>query len=1538
MSNPLNNLENQGENYVNISGSVPALDLLARYATVQYKSDTTNFTLNNLNNSIDNVLDSHFFGNVDASLNTLRDIANLLESSHVFNKSLFYNENRQVAVGDISHNASVILDISGTDAITLPIGTTAQRPASSNLATGQIRYNTTLNVFEGYNGNNWEVLNKNSINDLSDVSFNSLALSNNNALLWNSTNNRWESGTISVSGGSSGGTSTNINENTDVSLNNLKVHGDLCGNDVSFNQLEFNSVVMNGHIIPSVNAQYDLGNAEYKIRHLFLSDNSLWIGDSHKISIRSGKMKLRKRKHNQAPKSFRDHNDYTEARALEIAGNPASIANLTLNHWKTYAKELNISINTVNDLFDAAEDFDDENDTISISSISGLQSELNLKAPINNPSFTGIPTAPTATPNTDTTQIATTAYVQKELEDLIDGAPDALDTLKEITEALGNENEFSPANTIINQISKLDVSLNDLSQNYYTNIDLKAPINDPNFTGKVGIGMNNPSYQLDIYGGSIVEYPLRIRNDIGGGVIGSINTSYFDFMTNRPKFFFSKPIYVNGSFYRYGNNPLDIGINGTSYLHIDTSGNVGIGTTSPISKLHVNGDLKINGDISGNDASFNNVEANGDISCSSLKVGGVSITQNGGISSVNNKGQTFFDLLTQQPAQFTKNGDPIETAASIDINWHYDDILANQTANILAKLSFQSLEKNKSLPFINEIRIDISGNVDSPLSGSNTWINLHTFSLSNTDDYNVSNFKTYKINKTSSENANDTNILNILSKLEFFDLRIYGVNYAENHPTVENRALLFENIQFQEPLVPPAPRFQSENNISSNDTLIINYDVSATEIGRPNSLANIISAITEYSENETNSSSIYSLDTTTLTDTESKNNIGKNTNFTLTLNSLRAGTKYNYEVKAKNNIKDEFSAFSDQRVSNMLRLPDDNSVSTSVLLTKTNNVYVTTPTNTANLSNDFVTYINTAVSTYKYEPTIETDQIIQITKPYSSTQQSTSIGYGKWVDNSENLVNLKCSIDGTLKQTITFNGFNTASSNNGTATRTNQNSNTFNYFDSPSQTDIYTDDSRKGFRLKGTFSLNQITSTNAVSAIGTAQSTPHTIKYEYNRYSDVGGTSSSATHNVYIDTLSADPSAETQTNTATVKSVIWTMGIPSVKTMDIDFVRKYININSDNMYIPGNRIIAKIKDIGKVNKSSDKNITLARDVDSGSNNKIINDSGTYEYTEEEMKIATSSYYHGAYYDEAVGIGAENGTTLTVQETIYSLKASVNSNSTLSVDHYFDKNNYNSTGGSNISRKCSYTDIYEITNSTELAKFSSNIGGIGTTQYTTTNTDSGHQKIPKDWTLLFISGQFRTNTPVTYPNVNNYEWNSIVTTGSQYSAGTIAYAKDGTIDGAGNKFKWIVFKFNGTSDITTFSTNEGDVNYLNVYQKLYNKGFTSTVLQQIKPNTYVNPTASEMGDKDVICFIKQEDSNSTDRVGNLLYLFQSDSKWYDQDANISLSTMLSSTENPAYSSFGCLVQRSNTDWGAQVLNNTGNDIYLFLGLNNSENLY
>ena len=44
------------------------------------------------------------------------------------------------------------------------------------------------------------------------------------------------------------------------------------------------SVALEGHVIPVSNADYDLGSAEYKIRHLFLSDNSLYMGTSNNVA------------------------------------------------------------------------------------------------------------------------------------------------------------------------------------------------------------------------------------------------------------------------------------------------------------------------------------------------------------------------------------------------------------------------------------------------------------------------------------------------------------------------------------------------------------------------------------------------------------------------------------------------------------------------------------------------------------------------------------------------------------------------------------------------------------------------------------------------------------------------------------------------------------------------------------------------------------------------------------------------------------------------------------------------------------------------------------------------------------------------------------------------------------------------------------------------------------------------------------------------------------------------------------------------------
>lgn len=78
-----------------------------------------------------------------------------------------------------------------------------------------------------------------------------------------------------------------------------------------------------------------------------------------------------------------------------------------------------------------------------------------------SPTFTGTPAAPTATAGTNTTQIATTAFVSTAVSNLVNGAGAALDTLKELADALGNDANF--ATTISTSLGEKLVKANNLS-------------------------------------------------------------------------------------------------------------------------------------------------------------------------------------------------------------------------------------------------------------------------------------------------------------------------------------------------------------------------------------------------------------------------------------------------------------------------------------------------------------------------------------------------------------------------------------------------------------------------------------------------------------------------------------------------------------------------------------------------------------------------------------------------------------------------------------------------------------------------------------------------------------------------------------------------------------------------------------------------------------------------------------------------------------------------------------------------------------------
>lgn len=64
-------------------------------------------------------------------------------------------------------------------------------------------------------------------------------------------------------------------------------------------------------------------------------------------------------------------------------------------------------------------------------------------APLVSPGFTGSPTAITPPANNNSTRLATTAYVQTEITDLIGGAPGALDTLNELAEAIDDDASYA---------------------------------------------------------------------------------------------------------------------------------------------------------------------------------------------------------------------------------------------------------------------------------------------------------------------------------------------------------------------------------------------------------------------------------------------------------------------------------------------------------------------------------------------------------------------------------------------------------------------------------------------------------------------------------------------------------------------------------------------------------------------------------------------------------------------------------------------------------------------------------------------------------------------------------------------------------------------------------------------------------------------------------------------------------------------------------------------------------------------------------------
>ena len=118
-----------------------------------------------------------------------------------------------------------------------------------------------------------------NLNTNIDLHLNKASAGNNEVLSWDGADYAW----VAQSGG---GSSNAISQgNTNVTVTDTGSDGKITFDTEGTDRWAFTN---GGHLIPESNAAYDIGSADYKVRHLFLSDNSLKFVDSGDVEYSLG--------------------------------------------------------------------------------------------------------------------------------------------------------------------------------------------------------------------------------------------------------------------------------------------------------------------------------------------------------------------------------------------------------------------------------------------------------------------------------------------------------------------------------------------------------------------------------------------------------------------------------------------------------------------------------------------------------------------------------------------------------------------------------------------------------------------------------------------------------------------------------------------------------------------------------------------------------------------------------------------------------------------------------------------------------------------------------------------------------------------------------------------------------------------------------------------------------------------------------------------------------------------------------------------------
>lgn len=789
---------------------------------------------------------------------------------------------------------------------------------------------------------------------------------------------------------------------------------------------------------------------------------------------------------------------------------------------------------------------------------------------------------------------------------------------------------------------------------------------------------------------------------------------------------------------------------------------------------------------------------------------------------VNDASQTFFEVMTQQPNKFNKINDGLTNTSTdtLTINWNFDSILVKQDNKILnARLAFledSTNLKSKQLPYINQIKIEISGNIDTNDSSNGHWIDFSTIQITDILNYDILENKYFIINQAFNT---DNNVNKILSKTEIFDIRVYGINHANNFPNTNTRSLYFNNLKFGGQGVPSRPRLLSE--ISFNNTTeyehkyTLTLDVSDVDIcsNYANThltgyyvTTNIVDDLRDdyLNYNKVGTNSINSYVIPIIDDVFQTSDIFADISFNINLlsktktNSITYyGSKFKYDIIVRNSLgNDTWSKPLPVTTKNFSRIPRSNGISSNFVLSSklqsSNNKLILSKT-----YNENINYINYNIESFKHLLFTYNNHKFQITYDLANNlDTANNYGYGKELNNKKNVVSLSVFYNDICYQELLFDA-------SWAKTQPTENKHN-NIIEKPfiiftgdiikdfaGSTNTVPNNFKKGFRLVAenlNFNTIDISHLNALNI--EPSNTIYSIQYNYTRDPIVNDSyNNSYDLSFVLDDLSLVPSMLYENNIH-INDLIYCMGIPSIKTFNIDMSRTYIDINSNTMLLEkngsnNNSIISKIDKPSSLNYNNyinEINVLLEQN--------LIDETGLYQFNDISNILENLGYFNNLTYQQSILTTDYSLNWNEKVENFYTKLSNIDISYDISLNtnHYCDKNSFDSNL-STCNLNLNNMDIYEVTDISALFKTP-----ISDLCYNTLfEKYDDHTKKVKEHTLLYINNKFQNVNTQPYPNISDFSYNNLTNDISEnlYDYSNQQYDFNGDL--SDNGFKWIAIK-------------------------------------------------------------------------------------------------------------------------------------------------